>query len=118
MRQRKQFTAARRFKNFKGDGTSARTSPHLCKDGLFWLRYGPHVFVAHAQDFQDFEALDSGEWQALPGGVRWHLALRSPGATSLALLFRCAPGRARRSPAEPKKRTLVCLQTKLVRLAA
>jgi hypothetical protein len=48
-----------------------------------------------AQDFQEFEALDSGEWEALPGGARWHLALRAPGAASLALLFR----RARAQPA-------------------
>lgn len=45
--------------------------------------------LASGQDFKEFEALDFGEWEALPGGVRWHLALRSPGASSLALLFRC-----------------------------
>ena len=43
---------------------------------------------ASGQDFKEFEALDFGEWEALPGGVRWHLALHSPGASSLALLFR------------------------------
>ena len=48
--------------------------------------------VTHGQDFKEFEALDFGEWEALPGGVRWHLALRSPGASSLALLFRCLYG--------------------------
>ena len=108
MRQRKQFTAARRYKYLKGDGNSARTSLHLCKDKFFWFRYSPHVTVALAQDFQDFEALDSGEWQALPGGVRWHLALRSPGATSLALLFRCAPGPGKALPAERKKEGPLC----------
>ncbi|KAK9821432.1 hypothetical protein WJX81_004949 [Elliptochloris bilobata] len=46
-----------------------------------------NVAAIAREDFKEFEALDFGEWEALPGGVRWHLALRSPGAASLALLF-------------------------------
>ena len=46
------------------------------------------IYLRCEQDFKEFEALDFGEWEALQGGVRWHLALRSPGASSLALLFR------------------------------
>ena len=52
------------------------------------LRGGALRYMRRKQDFKEFEALDFGEWEALPGGVRWHLALRSPGASSLALLFR------------------------------
>jgi len=46
---------------------------------------------ARGQGFQPFDASEEGAWEELPGGgAAWRLTVRSPGALSHVLVFRCA----------------------------